>query len=196
MKGLLLSGGMDSAALAYLIKPNYAFNIDYGQRAAQAERRASKALCEALNIELIEIDIDCTSIGSGDLVGTSAIAVAAESDWWPFRNQLLITLCATKALELRCSQIFIGAVASDGYHKDGTREFIKKINELVSYQEGGISIVAPGLNLTTTELINESGIPFDLLAWSHSCHKSDVPCTNCRGCNKHYTIMHELGVYG
>ena len=36
---LLLSGGMDSIALAYWKRPDIALTIDYGQAAADAEER-------------------------------------------------------------------------------------------------------------------------------------------------------------
>lgn len=195
MIGLLLSGGLDSTALAYMYEPDIAFNINYGQSAAEAERRAAKAVCNVLGIELVTIDIDCSELGSGDLTGKSAVDLAPESDWWPFRNQLLITLCVMKAVEFGCSKILIGTVKSDQYHTDGTPDFIRNINRLISCQEGGIEIEAPAINMTAVDLIKTSGIPFDLLAWSHSCHKTNLPCTNCRGCNKHYSTLSDLGCY-
>ena len=36
MRALLLSGGMDSIALAFWKRPEIAITIDYGQRAAEA----------------------------------------------------------------------------------------------------------------------------------------------------------------
>jgi 7-cyano-7-deazaguanine synthase len=195
MKGLLLSGGLDSTALAYKHKPDIAFNINYGQCAAEAENRAAHAVCDALSIKLISIEIDCSDLGSGDLTGRPAIGIAPKSDWWPFRNQLLITLCAMKAVEFDCSSILIGTVKSDQYHTDGTPEFVRNINQLMISQEGGLKIEAPDINLTTTELIRSSNVPFELLALSHSCHKANLPCANCRGCNKHYSTLKELGHY-
>ncbi len=195
MIGLLLSGGLDSTALAYMCKPDIAFNINYGQRAAKAEKKAAKAVCDTLGINLVAINIDCSELGSGDLTGKSAVDLAPESDWWPFRNQLLITLCAMKAVEFGCSKILIGTVKSDQYHTDGTPEFVKNISQLMSIQEGGIKVEAPAINVTAVELIRNSDIPFDLLAWSHSCHKANLPCANCRGCNKHYSTLNELGYY-
>lgn len=195
MIGLLLSGGLDSTALAYMCKPDIAFNINYGQRAAEAEKQAAKAVCDVVGIELVTINVDCSELGSGDLTGKSAIDLAPKSDWWPFRNQLLITLCAMKAVEFRCLKLLIGTVKSDQYHADGTPDFIININQLMSIQEGGVKVEAPAINMTAVELIKSSCIPFELLAWSHSCHKANVPCTNCRGCNKHYSTLNELGYY-
>lgn len=195
MIGLLLSGGLDSTAIAYMCKPDIAFNINYGQCAAEAENRAAHAICDDLGIDLVNINIDCSELGSGDLTGTTAVTLAPESDWWPFRNQLLITLCAMKAVEYACSSILIGTVKSDRHYADGTPDFVRNINQLMLGQEGGIKVEAPAMNMTAVELIRSSNVPFELLAWSHSCHKANLPCANCRGCNKHYSTLNELGYY-
>src|SRR3954469_1749497 len=96
--GLLLSGGMDSYALAFLNKPDIALNINYGQKSAIAELQASKLLAERLHIPLLELSIDLSSIGSGDLTDNAPIHHAPASDWWPFRNQALITLAAMRLI--------------------------------------------------------------------------------------------------
>ena len=192
MIGLLLSGGMDSTALAYMHRPDVAFNVDYGQIPAMAERRASKAICESLGINLVEISVDCSGLGSGDLSDRGAIEVAPETDWWPYRNQLLITLCAMKAVELGVSSILIGTVRSDSFHADGSPRFVEDMDRLLRRQEGGISVSAPAIALSTVELIRQSRIPLELLAGCHSCHKADIPCAECRGCNKYFSTMIEL----
>ncbi len=195
MIGLLLSGGLDSSSLAFMCKPDIAFNINYGQKAAIAERKASNAICGELGITLIEIDVDCQHLGSGDLVARPELEHAPESDWWPYRNQLLITLCATKAIEIGCKTILIGSIQSDQYHADSTKGFIDRISDLLSFQEGALKVEAPAINMTASELIINSNIPKELLLWSHSCHKSNIPCGNCRGCNKHFNTLKALGYY-
>ena len=96
---LLLSGGMDSIALAWELRPNLCITVDYGQRAAQGEIRASAAVCEALNLKHRILNIDCSSLGSGDMSGSPALSLAPASEWWPFRNQLLITLASAAAIQ-------------------------------------------------------------------------------------------------
>jgi 7-cyano-7-deazaguanine synthase len=48
--GLLLSGGMDSIAIAYWKRPDVAFTIDYGQLSARGEIYASESVCQSLEI--------------------------------------------------------------------------------------------------------------------------------------------------
>lgn len=189
---LLLSGGMDSLALAYWKKPDVALTVDYGQLAAEAEITASAEVCKTLSIEHHVLRIDCRTLGSGDMAGTTEDALAPASDWWPYRNQLLLTLVAMKAVSMGVTQLWIGTVKSDGVHRDGTPEFVDLIDKLLSYQEGGLHIEAPAIHLSTSELIREAKVPRSLLAWSHSCHKANIACGQCRGCNKHIEVYQEL----
>jgi len=191
--GLLLSGGMDSLSIAWWKRPDIAFTLDYGQIAAEAEIVASQAICRRLNIDHEIIKVDCSSLGSGDMAGTVAHRVAPASDWWPYRNQLLITLAATRAINFGATMLWLGTVKSDNRHKDGGLQFIDSISRLMSCQEGGISVEAPAINLSTAELVKVSGVPSELLAWAHSCHKASVACGNCRGCNKYFQTFEELG---
>src|SRR5690349_9850191 len=95
---ILLSGGIDSIALAYWKRPDLAITIDYGQLPARAEIDAATAAARDLELEHDIVRIDCRSIGSGDLAGTLSHAVAPAPEWWPYRNQLLITIAAAHGL--------------------------------------------------------------------------------------------------
>lgn len=191
---LLLSGGMDSVAIAWWKRPQVAITIDYGQKAAQAEKQASSAVCRQLGIEHQIVTADCRSLGSGDMAGTAPDGAAPASDWWPYRNQLLITLAVMKAIALRVEVLYIGTVSSDGGHLDGTKEFIRHMDALVSYQEGSMRIEAPAIGMSTVELVQHARVPSDLLAWAHSCHKANLPCGDCRGCNKMNQSLYDLGL--
>lgn len=191
--GLLLSGGMDSLALAYWKKPHVAFTVDYGQLPALGEIRAAQQITRALGIEHIVIQHDCSALGSGDLAGVPPSEHAQASDWWPYRNQLLTTLVAAKAIGIGVGELIIGTVRTDAIHADGTAAFIEAMDRLLSIQEGHMRVVAPAIEFSCAELIRISGIPRELLAWAHSCHVSEFACGQCRGCNKHREAMRELG---
>ncbi|MGQ7935502.1 7-cyano-7-deazaguanine synthase [Paraburkholderia sp. D1E] len=190
---LLLSGGQDSVALAYWLRPALAISIDYGQLPADAELRAASQICASLDIEHVCVRIDCSSIGSGDLSGLPPNSFAPSHDWWPYRNQLLITLAASTALIHGAEELLLGAVVTDATHTDGTREFIDAMSALLSLQEGNLRVRAPAIDLTSADLIRKSGIPMELLCWAHSCHRSNFACGTCRGCIKHKNVMYELG---
>jgi len=189
---LLLSGGMDSIALAWWKRPDLAFTVDYGQLAAPAEISAASAVSEHLKIPHHVLRIDGREFGSGDMAGTSPDAHAPASDWWPYRNQLLLTLVGMKAISMGAQRLWVGTVASDGSHLDGTPEFVRSISQLMQCQEGGMVVEAPAIGMQTSELVRISGVPREVLSWAHSCHKAQVACGNCRGCNKYFEVWHEL----
>lgn len=192
MIALLLSGGMDSVSLAYWKKPQFAITIDYGQIAARGEIAAAAQVSRELGIQHHVVSVDCSAVGSGDMAGSAPLSLAPVPEWWPFRNQLLLTLAGATALGLGVTELMIGSVVSDGSHADGRPDFFSQIDQLMSIQEGGLRVTAPAIAMTAIELARTSGIPRSLLAWSHSCHTGMYACGVCRGCVKHYNTMEEL----
>jgi 7-cyano-7-deazaguanine synthase len=189
---LLLSGGMDSVALAYWLRPELAITIDYGQRPARGEIRSAAAVSDALGIDHHVITADLSALGSGDLAGSAALAVAPVSEWWPFRNQMLVTLGAMKAIGLGASQLLIGCLKTD-HHADGKKEFVESLSALLRQQEGSMTLSAPAASMTAVELIRTSKVPIEFLCWTHSCHAGEYACGMCRGCRKHYETLGQLG---
>lgn len=192
MKALLLSGGMDSIAVAFWQRPEIAITIDYGQRAAEAEIAAASQVAREIGMQHEIITIDCRAIGSGDMAGNDALGVAPVPEWWPFRNQLLVTFAAARGIVLGVTEVMTGSVLSDGTHADGRPEFYDAMDRVTAVQEGGIRISAPALTMTTAELVRHSGVPREILAWAHSCHTGNLACGQCRGCVKHYHVTKEI----
>lgn len=189
---LLLSGGIDSSALAWWKRPKRALTLDYGQLAAEAEIRSSRAICADAGIRHDVLRIDCSAIGSGDMAGLPASAHAPVTEWWPYRNQLLVTFAAAHALQEGLSVVLIGVVTSDAQHVDGSAAFIAATAQLLQLQEGSLSLHAPAASMSSTELVYMSKIPREVLAWAHSCHVANYACGACRGCYKRARIMVEL----
>lgn len=194
MKAILLSGGMDSVALAYWRRPDIAMTIDYGQIAASAELRAASAVAEELRMSHRIVRADCRHLGRGQMAGGKRMVGAPSPEWWPFRNQLLITLGVMQLASAGVEELMIGSVSNDAPHSDGREDFVDAMDRVVHMQEFGPRISAPAIKMTTVELVKESGIPLDILAWAHSCHVSDVACGTCRGCNKHRDTYAALGL--
>jgi 7-cyano-7-deazaguanine synthase len=185
---------MDSIAIAYWLRPQTALTIDYGQRPADAEIRAASAVCEELKIDHHVIDVrSLGQLGSGDLSNSPRLSVAPVSEWWPFRNQMLITIAAIQAVSIGIEELLIGCLKTDGFHVDGSQEFVKKMDALLRFQEGGLRLLAPAIHLNAAELIKESSVPPTLLAWAHSCHVANAACGLCRGCEKHYMTLKQVG---
>lgn len=193
MKVLLLSGGLDSSALACLERPDMCLTIDYGQRSARGEVRAATVIAGRLGIPSASFRIDCSALGSGDLSGRESHPAAPSTDWWPYRNQLLVTLSAAWALPRQVSTIVVGSVANDRFHVDGTTGFYSRLDELLRMQEGNLTVEVPAINRETSELVRRSGLSLSLAAWTHSCHVANLACGACRGCTKRLGVFRELG---
>ena len=190
---LLLSGGQDSIAIAQWLRPALAITVDYGQLPAEAEIRAAQQACKALSIQHIVVEANCSRIGSGDLSDAPALAAAPSSEWWPYRNQLVITLASAAALVHGAQELLIGAVSTDSNHIDGRQEFFDAMDLVLSMQEGGLRVRAPAIKMTSAQLIRLSEISLEILCWAHSCHRSNFACGQCRGCIKHKNVMYQLG---
>lgn len=183
---------MDSVCVAWWTRPEAAITINYGQLSAAAELAAAARICTELHIDHHVVHVDCRDLGSGDMAGRSPDPVAPASDWWPYRNQLLVTLGAMTAISRGVGRLLLGTVRSDASHKDGTPEFVQLMSNVLALQEGGLTVEAPAIDLTTLELARLSGVPLSLLSWAHSCHRSEVACGACRGCNKYFEVLREL----
>lgn len=192
--GILLSGGMDSISIAYWKRPAFSFTIDYGQKPAQAEIHAAQNVSKQLGIEHHIINVDCSELGTGDLSSNKSLSISPMKEWWPFRNQLLITLACMKGIVLGMEELYVGSVKTDEAHSDGTLSFYNSASQLVEMQEGSITIQVPAIEMTTTELIGISHVPLDLLLWAHSCHTSNSPCMHCNGCLKYLHTLQAIGV--
>lgn len=192
---LLLSGGLDSTALAQLLRPALCVVFDYGQRCARAETRAAAAVCQSLNLRLLSVRIDLAEIGAGLLRDERPLQGAPSPEWWPFRNQLLVTAAASIALRENLSRVIVGSVATDGSrHVDGTAAFYELLDRLISLQEGAVHVSAPALHLSTAQLLTESGLGEGVLGWTVSCHRANYPCGACPGCRKRTEVLAEVGI--
>lgn len=168
--------------------------IDYGQKAATAEIVASEQICKALQLPHAVLTAQIATVSAGDMSDQVPSQHSLHSEFWPFRNQYLVTLAAMYSIKCDCSRVLIGTVASDCRHKDGTQHFVEGMDRLLRVQEGGIGFAAPAILMTSVELVRKSSIGSSVLAWAHSCHVGKLACGRCRGCIKHSEVMQSLGL--
>lgn len=189
---LLLSGGLDSTATAFWKRPRICVTVDYGQLAARAEIDAASQVAHALSLEHRVITVDCRRLGRGDLAGKPPSELNRFSEWWPYRNQLLVTLAAM-ATASEVETILIGTVATDDRHRDGTEQFVRAMSAALQLQEGNLTLEAPAIGMTTVELLRRSEVSSEILSWAHSCHRGPLPCLECSGCKKYIGVFAEIG---
>lgn len=177
MKALLLSGGLESAALAALELPEICLTINYGQPAAVGEIRSSRAICKELGLTHEAISVPAYSSYDANMSSeTCAI-------FWPLRNQLLITLAGAHLSERGLSDLYIGVVKGDIFG-DCSGDFIVATNAVLEIQGADFKVAAPALNWTTDELLRKANLPLELLSLTLSCHVGPFACGACAGCVK------------
>lgn len=195
MRALLFSGGIDSTALAWWLKPEKLLFVDYGQVAANGELRAAKSVAKAIDRKLDVRSIPLRQFGQGSMAGDLS-ASSPVPEFWPYRNQALITVAAMAYADLPISSIIIGTVSGDGdRHADGRIEFVETMNRLLEMQ-GGPKLEAPAIKVTSEQLIADTRVPQSVLGWTFSCHTGEWACGACAGCVKHDEIMQRLGQEG
>lgn len=191
MKVLLFSGGIESTCLAWQERPDQLLFVNYGQVSAKGEERASRAIAGELNLPLDVMRCDLRDVGSGALAGKE-VAGDGPAEFWPLRNQALITLAAMTYFG-KVSEIILGTVRNDAQHADGRAPFRRAMQRLLQTQLD-CHLRAPAANISSRTLIQRSKVSYDLLAWTFSCHTGEWACGSCNGCRKHDDIKASLGL--
>ena len=191
MKALLFSGGVDSTCIAWSERPERLVFVDYGQIPAKGELRACSAIARELELPLRVLTIDLRAIGTGTMAGNGVAITGAPAEFWPFRNQMLITLAAMAFADDSIDELLVGTVATDRQHPDGRPEFLAAAATLLCVQ-APLTLRAPASGLTTDQLMIQSGAPADLLHWTFSCHTGEWACGRCNGCQKRAEAMATL----
>jgi len=201
---VLLSGGLDSVVAAALAAREMtlalALTADYGQRAADCEIRAARAVAAALGIphEVVPLPwlgrIAGNALTSSDrelprLETTELDSAAAEASaaavWVPNRNGLLINMAGVYAEALDCGAIICGFNAEEAAtFSDNTAAFVDMANAALALStRNQVQVMAPTQALTKPEIMRrgrEVGAPLDLV-WS--CYESGpAPCGTCESC--------------
>lgn len=190
MRALLFTGGLDSTALAWMLRPEKLVFFDYGQRPTKGEERAARAVAAAVEIALEVRRLDMSAFGHGTMSpsGTPVSAASKAPEFWPYRNQLLITLAAMTYAADPITEILVGTVVGDDAHPDGRKEFVSAVDSLVR-QQSGVRVVAPAIEMTTLQLVRKAAVPMSVLGWTFSCHTGEWACGSCRGCNKYRQVI-------
>ena len=176
-----------------MTKPDMALTIDYGQIAAPRELRAATHIASLLGMSHRVIEVPLGHLGSGELAGVpSNNGRGSVSEHWPFRNQTLLTIAAMALVNCGLKELTIGTVVTDNVHNDGTPDFLRAMERLLQTQLAGFTLNAPASGLTTYDLVLRSGVSRDLLGWTFSCHRAEIACGTCRGCNKSLELFARL----
>ncbi|MCL2358260.1 MAG: 7-cyano-7-deazaguanine synthase QueC [Nitrososphaerota archaeon] len=201
---VVLSGGLDSAVVAYWTKAQgyqvYPLTFNYGQIALR-ETLAAQKIAQALNTTTKIIDLSAlkdiyggtTSLVSRDIPLTSEFSGAIIV---PFRNAIFLSAAVAYAITVDTDQIFYGAQGSDETcYADCRRGFYEAFEKAAQLgTERKIFIDAPFSGKSKSEVIKEGyklGVPFGL-TWS--CYlDGDMHCGRCESCVNRRKAFIEAG---
>ena len=170
---VLMSGGVDSSsAVAACLERGAAVAgmfFDYGQPASRSEWSAAQQVARHYGISVRRVNLGFPLIShEGEFFG---------------RNALLI-LAAAGVTEARPLSIVVGIHALSEYY-DTTPLFLRQMQRILhGYFGGSVTLSAPFLADTKSEVVQfakDSGVPLEL---THSCEMQDAPacgiCPSCR----------------
>lgn len=208
----LLSGGMDSAVAAALVRQEgyelAALHVSYGHRTAQRERRAFEALCDRWGIiQRLVVSVEHLRLIGGSALTDLAIPVPAGQlhreeippTYVPFRNANLLAIAVSWAEVLGAAAVVIGAVEEDSSGYPDCRavfyEAFQRVIELGTRPETQIELLTPVIHLRKRDIVRrglEVGVPFEL-TWS--CYqREDMACGECDSCLLRLRGFQEAGV--
>lgn len=187
---VLLSGGVDSAAVATL-GADHALFVGYGQPVVGREHAAAVRVAHRLGIPFSSaavVGLDTTPMH--DAPGAGARVV-------PGRNAVLLTIAAARAAALGLDTVRIGAIAGDyADYPDCRPAFVAALS--AALEAGyGVRIEAPLAahpKVRAVELCLRAGV-LDL-TWSCYVH-GPRPCGNCNSCAARASAIeaaHRLGM--
>lgn len=216
---ILLSGGLDSAANLAICSdvddPVLSITVDYGQRAAKSEIRASRSLSEYYSVPHKVVNLDWLGKMGGNALTDSCLEIprvkqnhlddfqksskTARAVWVPNRNGILINLAAAFAESLEANYVVVGFNSEEAAtFPDNSSEFIKRITDGLSFSTANaVEVFSYTDKLDKTEIVRKllelkRKFPFEFL-WS--CYRGDdVPCGECESCQRLDRALEKAGI--
>lgn len=209
----IISGGMDSATLAYYLKSTGQYtelefvSFDYGQR-HKRELECAKTIAASLSAKHQVIDIT----GIGALLKGSALTDDIEVPHGhyeaenmrltvvPNRNAIMLSIaygiaCVNDSAVLAC-----GVHAGDHHiYPDCRPQFIDALNEALrlgtdGHRDDGLKVTAPFVDITKTDICklgSSLNVPFED-TWT--CYEGgDVHCGMCGACQERREAFSDSG---
>lgn len=202
----LVSGGLDSAVLLWLSKPNVkALLFDYGQR-HRVELDHAWRLCDEAGVSWDTVDLRNMQhiIAKGSQTGPDLppeghyTEMSMKTTIVPNRNAIMLSIAVGHAIAIEAKTVAIAAHAGDHtIYPDCRLDFIKSFD--LAMQIGNawtpIDIAAPFIKKTKTEIVqlgHTLGVPF---ARTWSCYTGGkLHCGRCGTCVERKEAFQLAGV--
>ena len=210
---LIVSGGMDSATLAYRYKHlGYKLELvgfDYGQRHVK-ELQSLAAIAEQLNADFQIVDLSNLKTALAGAALTSDDVAVPDGHYTketmritvvPNRNAIMLAIATGIAVANGSNLVATGVHSGDHFiYPDCRPQFIDAINEAFILGTEGHStdafhVEAPFVNISKADIAklgNELGVPYEL-TWS--CYKGgEIHCGRCGTCVERIEAFRLAGV--
>jgi 7-cyano-7-deazaguanine synthase len=197
----VVSGGLDSTTMAYLLRDQgyaiSAISFDYGQRHCK-ELVFAKQMGADIGAPWTLIDLHAaglTGILGGSALTDESVTVpdghyadeTMKITVVPNRNAIMLSIACALAVTREAGAVAFGAHAGDHFiYPDCRPEFVRAFETMVNVAVDGlakIEILAPFLSMTKTDIVrlgDELHVPFDR-TWS--CYKGGaLHCGTCGTC--------------
>jgi 7-cyano-7-deazaguanine synthase len=213
---VLLSGGLDSAvALKRALDDTevaLCLTFDYGQRAAQRELAAARAMCarfgaphraivldwlrELTRTALVDAGQELPELAPDRLDDRAATDASAAAVWVPNRNGVFIAVAAALAESLDAGVIVTGFNAEEAAtFADNSADFVAATNAALARSTANRArVVSYTQHLTKAEIVvlgREIGAPIDL-AWPCYREGPDL-CGRCESCRRFERALRASG---
>ncbi|MCC8554980.1 7-cyano-7-deazaguanine synthase QueC [Xanthomonas hortorum] len=195
---VLLSGGMDSAAVVALAQEQgfavHALSVRYGQRhTSELDAAARVATAQGVIAHKV-VDVDLRSIGGSALTADIDVPDAGGDGipvtYVPARNTIMLSLALGWAEVIGANDLFCGVNAVDysGY-PDCRPEFVRAFEVLANLatkagvEGAGLRVHAPLQFLSKADIVREGvrlGVDFGLTV---SCYRADADVRACGHCD-------------
>ena len=212
----VLSGGLDSSTLTYLLVDKYgadnvvALSYFYGQKQS-IELEKAKTTCNKLGVKHHLLDITflgeavknvCANIKGTDVQMPTIEDVLGDPQpptEVPFRNAILNTIAFSFAQANNCQYVFTGIQIHDSYgYWDCTQDFLDVMNHLSSLNRlHNIQLVAPFKSMSKCEEIkigNELEVPYEDTLTCYNPNDKGESCGKCPSCSERIMNFKKAGM--
>lgn len=206
---ILLSGGMDSTTLLYLMKETEnevkALTINYSQRHNKEILAAGKT-CAGLGIPWIMLNLnDLKYVMKGSSL-TDNIPVpegrydeeAMKQTVVPNRNMIFLSIAAAWSISLGYNAIAYAAHTGDhAIYPDCREEFFRSCETTINEGNWGdsIALLAPFISYNKTDILRLGQVLNVDYSLTWTCYKGDLmPCGKCGSCIERAEAFKKAGI--
>lgn len=184
----LVSGGVDSSLLLYMLKKDgndiFPLYVDYGHKSAKMEIRSYLKICKQLKIQ--SCIIKCKDLGRISLSGlTNEKLSPITTPFVPGRNLLLLVIAAMYAYSKNAKIIATGFLNNPVF-PDQSKKFVLETEKLLRLSFNyKVKVITPFIKLDKRAIIGLAKKHDFPLKLTYSCHSGRMkPCGVCTACKE------------